>query len=76
MNTEGVEIKAGKIIFWSGKYHMDMNSRDTLATDLNVLTEFNPKLSKAYSNSDFVMLGNIDPAIQISIIKQLKNNPN
>lgn len=76
VDTSGVEIKAGKkSFFWSGKYHMDMNSRDTLVTDLNVLSEFKPELPKNFRNSDFIMLGNIDPAIQISIIKQLKKQP-
>ncbi len=76
VDTEGVEIKPGKkSFFWSGKYHLDMNSRDTLATELNVLTEFKPNLPKTYRNSDFVMLGNIDPGIQIRIIRQLKKQP-
>ncbi|MFN3939372.1 MAG: PfkB family carbohydrate kinase, partial [Chitinophagales bacterium] len=76
VNTEGVEVKKGKqSFFWSGKYHMDMNTRDTLITDLNVLTEFKPDLPKTYRNSDFVMLGNIDPALQIDIIRQMKKAP-
>ena len=58
VDTTGVEIKEGqKSFFWSGKYHMDMNSRDTLATELNVLLEFNPVLPAKYRNADIVMLG-------------------
>ena len=76
INTKGIEIKKGKkSFFWSGKYHMDMNSRDTLITDLNVLTEFDPVLPNKYVNPEFVMLGNIDPALQIKVIEQLKNRP-
>jgi sugar/nucleoside kinase (ribokinase family) len=76
VDTAGIEIKEGqKSFFWSGKYHMDMNSRDTLATELNVLTEFNPVLPAKYKNSDFVMLGNIDPMLQLNVIKQMESKP-
>ena len=76
VNTEGIEIKEGqKSFFWSGKYHMDMNSRDTLATELNVLLEFNPVLPDSYRNSDIVMLGNIDPMLQLNVIKQMETRP-
>jgi len=76
VNTDGIEIRQGeKSFFWSGKYHMDMNSRDTLITDLNVLASFNPQIPEAYKNSDFLMLGNIDPSLQISVIKQLTKRP-
>jgi sugar/nucleoside kinase (ribokinase family) len=76
INTDGVEIKKGKkSFFWSGKYHMDMNSRDTLVTDLNVLAEFDPVLPEQYRKPEFVMLGNIDPALQIKVINQLQNRP-
>ncbi|MBC8173578.1 MAG: sugar kinase [Chitinophagales bacterium] len=76
IDIAGVEIKKGKkSFFWSGKYHLDMNSRDTLVTDLNVLTEFNPELPSLYTKPDYVMLGNIDPALQIKVIQQLKNRP-
>lgn len=73
---EGVEVvKDGKSFFWSGKYHMDMNTRDTLVTDLNVLAQFDPKIPDSYQNSEYVMLGNLAPAVQISVLKQLKNRP-
>lgn len=76
VDTEGIEIKnGGKSFFWSGKYHMDMNSRDTLATDLNVLLEFNPILPEAYKKPEFVMLGNIDPNLQMQVIDQLEERP-
>jgi len=76
VNTDGIEIRQGeKSFFWSGKYHMDMNSRDTLITDLNVLASFNPQIPEAYKNCDYLMLGNIDPTLQISVIKQLAKRP-
>jgi len=72
----GVEIvKDKKSFFWSGKYHLDMNTRDTLITDLNVLADFNPKVPDAYQGSDFLMLGNLMPSLQISVINQLKKRP-
>ncbi|MBS1782785.1 MAG: sugar kinase [Bacteroidetes bacterium] len=73
---EGVEVvKDGKSFFWSGRYHMDMNTRDTLVTDLNVLAQFNPKLPESYQDCEFLMLGNLAPAVQISVINQLKKRP-
>lgn len=73
---EGVEvIKDGKSFFWSGRYHMDMNTRDTLVTELNVLEQFNPKLPDSYQDCEFLMLGNLAPAVQISVINQLKKRP-
>jgi len=73
VDTKGIDIKDGqKSFFWSGKYHMDMNSRDTLATELNVLLEFNPVLPKDYQNHDILMLGNIDPTLQLNVIKQME----
>ena len=73
---EGVEvIKDGKSFFWSGRYHMDMNTRDTLVTELNVLEQFNPQLPDSYQDCDFLMLGNLAPAVQISVINQLKRRP-
>ncbi len=73
VDTKGIDIKDGqKSFFWSGKYHMDMNSRDTLATELNVLMEFNPILPKDYQNHDILMLGNIDPTLQLSVISQME----
>ncbi|RYD59523.1 MAG: sugar kinase [Sphingobacteriales bacterium] len=76
VNFDGVEVvKDGKSFFWSGRYHMDMNTRDTLVTDLNVLAQFNPKLPDAYQDCEFLMLGNLAPAVQISVINQLKKRP-
>lgn len=76
IDTEGVQIiKGKKSFFWSGKYHMDMNSRDTLRTDLNVLADFNPELPEAYRRPEYVLLGNIEPALQIRVIDQLKARP-
>jgi sugar/nucleoside kinase (ribokinase family) len=72
----GVEIvKDRKSFFWSGKYHLDMNSRDTLVTDLNVLADFDPKVPEEYQGSEFLMLGNLMPSLQISVIKQLRTRP-
>lgn len=76
VHLEGVEVvKDKKSFFWSGKYHLDMNTRDTLVTDLNVLTDFNPQLPEAYQGSEFLMLGNLDPTIQKKVIEQLKIRP-
>lgn len=76
VDTSGIEIKEGKkSFFWSGKYHLDMNSRDTLVTDLNVLLEFNPVIPEDYKSSDILLLGNIDPALQMKVIEQLPNRP-
>ena len=73
---DGVEIvKDKKSFFWSGRYHEDMNTRDTLITDLNVLADFKPKIPENYEGSEFVMLGNLQPAVQMSVIKQLKTRP-
>ena len=72
VNMEGLEIKAdGKTFFWEGKYHNDMNSRDTVTTDLNVLDDFNPILPDSYKSSKYVMLGNLTPDIQMQVLKQL-----
>lgn len=76
VDTSGIEIKEGKkSFFWSGKYHLDMNSRDTLITDLNVLLEFNPVIPQSYYDSDILLLGNIDPALQLRVIEQLPTRP-
>jgi sugar/nucleoside kinase (ribokinase family) len=64
-----------KSFFWSGKYHMDMNSRDTLITDLNVLEDFNPIVPDSYQDSEFLMLGNLMPKLQLSVIQQMKVRP-
>lgn len=74
--TEGVEIVPDQpSFFWSGRYHMDMNTRDTLATDLNVLAQFNPVVPDSYQGSDFLMLGNLMPSLQKSVINQLTTRP-
>ncbi|WP_425076309.1 PfkB family carbohydrate kinase [Psychroserpens sp. S379A] len=76
INIDGVEIiKDGKTFFWSGKYHNDMNSRDTLATELNVLADFDPKVPEDYKNSDVVMLGNLHPIVQMSVLNQMTATP-
>jgi len=76
VNLEGVEIVPDKkSFFWSGKYHLDMNTRDTLVTDLNVLADFKPVVPDSYQGSEFVMLGNLMPRIQIDVINQLKTRP-
>ena len=73
---EGVEqIKDEKSFFWSGRYHMDMNTRDTLITDLNVLEKFNPQVPDSYQDCEFLMLGNLMPSLQKQIIEQLKTRP-
>lgn len=76
INTEGVQIKQGeKSFFWSGKYHMDMNSRDTLVTELNVLGDFDPIIPESQASPEFVMLGNLAPSVQITTLSRLKNKP-
>jgi len=76
INTEGIQIvQGGKTFFWEGKYHTDMNSRDTLVTELNVLAEFDPKIPENYQNCEFLMLGNLEPNIQRKVLRQLKKRP-
>jgi sugar/nucleoside kinase (ribokinase family) len=76
VDTAGVEVVPGKKSFyWSGKYQHDMNVRDTLATDLNVLADFDPELPDVYRNSDYVMLGNLTPDVQLGIISQMQPRP-
>jgi sugar/nucleoside kinase (ribokinase family) len=76
VQLEGVEIVKGKkSFFWSGRYHEDMNSRDTLVTDLNVLADFKPVVPDSYQGAEFLMLGNLHPLTQLSVIKQLKERP-
>jgi sugar/nucleoside kinase (ribokinase family) len=73
---EGVQIKENeKSFFWSGRYHMDMNTRDTLETQLNVLGSFRPVVPESYQDCEFLMLGNLAPSVQLSVINQLKNKP-
>jgi sugar/nucleoside kinase (ribokinase family) len=74
--TEGLQVKKGeKSFFWSGKYHMDMNTRDTLATELNVLGDFDPVLPESYKNPEFLMLGNLTPQVQLKVLEQLQSRP-
>jgi sugar/nucleoside kinase (ribokinase family) len=76
VTLEGVQIKKDeKTFFWSGKYHMDMNTRDTLVTELNVLGDFQPVVPESYQDCEFLMLGNLAPSVQLSVIEQLKTKP-
>lgn len=76
VELDGVEVVPDKkSFFWSGRYHEDMNSRDTLVTDLNVLGDFSPKVPDSYQGSEFLMLGNLAPSVQISVINQMKKRP-
>ncbi len=76
IDLTGLEVvPGGKTFFWSGKYHNDMNSRDTLATELNVLADFNPKVPAHFTDSDIVMLGNLHPIVQSSVLNQLTQKP-
>ena len=76
VNTEGLQIKKDqKTFFWSGKYHEDMNSRDTLDTQLNVLETFNPIVPKDFQHSEYLMLGNLMPSVQKKVLKQMKKKP-
>jgi sugar/nucleoside kinase (ribokinase family) len=76
INTDGIEIiKEGKTFFWSGKYHNDMNSRDTLITELNVLEHFQPVVPKNFKDAGIVMLGNLHPLVQASVLDQMNKKP-
>ncbi len=76
IDTEGLQIKEGeKSFFWSGKYHNDMNSRDTLITELNVLENFDPIIPDSYQDCEYLMLGNLTPQVQSTVIKRLNNRP-
>jgi len=76
VNLEGLKIvNDKKSFYWSGKYHDNMISRDTLVTELNVLADFDPVLPEAYRDSEYIMLGNLTPAIQISVLDQLRSKP-
>ena len=73
---DGVEVvKNKKSFFWSGRYHEDMNSRDTLITDLNVLADFDPHIPDSYQGAEFLMLGNLMPKLQLNVIQELKQRP-
>lgn len=76
IELEGLQIKKGeKSFFWAGKYHIDMNSRDTLTTELNVLADFDPQIPESYQDCDFLLLGNLTPKIQQATIERLRNRP-
>jgi sugar/nucleoside kinase (ribokinase family) len=76
INTDGIQIKYGeKTFFWSGRYHNDMNSRDTLVTELNVLGTFDPVIPANFQGADFLMLGNLSPDVQRKVIERLDKRP-
>src|SRR5690554_2948370 len=76
IDIEGVQIKENeKSFFWSGKYHNDMNSRDTLATELNVLGDFDPVIPDSYQGGKYVLLANLSPDVQLKTLKRLKSKP-
>ncbi|MCO4821845.1 MAG: bifunctional hydroxymethylpyrimidine kinase/phosphomethylpyrimidine kinase [Flavobacteriaceae bacterium] len=76
IDISGIEmVKEGKTFFWSGRYHNDMNSRDTLATELNVLADFKPEVPQAYRDAEVVMLGNLHPLVQMSVLEQMETKP-
>lgn len=76
IDISGLEIvKGGKTFFWSGRYHNDLNSRDTLATELNVLADFQPKVPQGYKDADVVLLGNLHPLVQSSVLDQMEVQP-
>lgn len=76
ISTEGLQVKIGeKSFFWSGKYHNDLNNRDTLITDLNVLADFDPIIPESYQDCTYLMLGNLTPQVQQTVIGRLKNRP-
>lgn len=76
VNTEGLEIvEGGKTFFWHGRYHNDMNSRDSLETQLNVMGDFDPKIPEAYQDCKYLMLGNTSPEIQMRVLTRLHNRP-
>lgn len=76
INMEGLEIvKDGKTFFWKGKYRDDLNTRDTLVTELNTLEHFEPKVPESYKDAEIVVLGNLHPMVQLSVLKQMSNKP-
>jgi sugar/nucleoside kinase (ribokinase family) len=76
INIEGIQIKENeKTFFWAGKYHIDMNTRDTLETQLNVLSTFNPIVPEKFRSPDFLMLGNLMPSLQMKVLDQMINRP-
>ena len=76
VDLEGLQVKKGeKSFFWAGRYHDNMNERDTLDTQLNVLADFDPVLPETYKHPDFLMLGNLTPAVQQRVLDQVENRP-
>ena len=76
LNTEGLQIKKGqKTFFWSGKYHVDMNTRDTIDTQLNVLLDFDPEIPASYQDCEFLMLSNLMPQLQKKVIERMTKRP-
>lgn len=76
VNIKGIEIvKEGKTFFWSGKYHNDLNSRDTLVTEVNVLENFDPKIPESMQDAEILMLGNLHPGVQLSVLEKMHRRP-
>ena len=76
VNIEGIEIvKEGKTFFWSGKYHNDLNSRDTLVTEVNVLADFDPKIPESMQDAEILLLGNLHPGVQLSVLEKMHSRP-
>src|ERR1043165_845567 len=76
MSTEGLQVKKGqKSFFWSGRYHTDMNTRDTLDTQLNVLLDFDPVIPESYQDCQFLMLSNLMPQVQKKVVERMHNRP-
>ena len=75
IDLEGLEHAPGKSFFWAGRYNQNMNERTTLTTELNVFADFQPKLPKSYLDTSFIFLGNIQPTLQLSVLKQVKRKP-
>lgn len=76
VNVDGVEIiKEGKTFFWSGRYHNDLNTRDTLATEVNVLEQFDPQVPQHAKNAEILLLGNLHPAVQLSVLERMEKRP-
>jgi sugar/nucleoside kinase (ribokinase family) len=76
IDLEGLQIRPGqRSFYWSGRYHNDLNTRDTLVTDLNVLADFDPVLPESWRDSEYVMLGNLTPAVQLRVLQQLRTRP-
>jgi sugar/nucleoside kinase (ribokinase family) len=75
IDLEGLEHASGKSFFWAGRYNQNMNERTTLTTEPNVFADFQPKLPKSYLDTSFIFLGNIQPTLQLSVLKQVKRKP-